>query len=113
MKYFAAKSLAGLAVALAVSASEYFPFKYPTPCITECSVKAGQELMAHYTQDSSSPYFMESLGLLCDSENPDQVSFMVKSAECIFDQCDGIADISKLMALEGQICQWYAQHKEN
>ncbi|ORX89095.1 hypothetical protein K493DRAFT_318984 [Basidiobolus meristosporus CBS 931.73] len=112
--HFATRILATAAAAMAVvSASDFFPFEYPSDCITSCSLQAGKKCWSSYTQDESDPNFIQSFSCLCDSSNPGNGNFMMDSLKCLTaNKCEE-KDIMASMALQGPICEWYNQHKND
>ncbi|KAK9764193.1 hypothetical protein K7432_008510 [Basidiobolus ranarum] len=111
--YFATQVLAAIAAISVVSASDYFPFEYPSECITSCSLKAGKKCWSNYTQDETDPNFVQSFSCLCDTSNPGNGAFMANSLQCLTEsKCDG-KDIMTSMGLQGPICEWYNQHKND
>ncbi|KAK9674711.1 hypothetical protein K7432_016973 [Basidiobolus ranarum] len=84
--HFAIQVLAGIAAVSVVSASDYFPFKYPNDCITECAMEAGKKCWPNYTQDPNSPDFVESFACLCGSDQAKVNGFLTDSLNCMLEK---------------------------
>jgi hypothetical protein len=80
-----------------------------TPCFTQCNVDAGQEWVPGWTMDSTSPYFISSLALMCTKTGPYYRAFMTKAGTCM-SKCTG--DDPELFNVEFRdACAWWAEHK--
>ncbi|KAK9760417.1 hypothetical protein K7432_015551 [Basidiobolus ranarum] len=110
--YFATKLLVSIAVATVVSASTEFPYASPSDCITSCTVQAGKQCFAQYTEDSTSVDFIQSLACLCDGDAK-TTAFLDSSSKCFVASKCTSKDISLAKNLEAPICNWYNAHKSD
>ncbi|KAG0199376.1 hypothetical protein BGX28_007348 [Mortierella sp. GBA30] len=81
--HFSTLAIVATIVVAASAQTEKYPFKPNGPCIQACLVKAGKGLMPNYSLDENSPYFMESLKLDHERENPKYQDMMVNAGICM------------------------------
>ncbi|KAI8146164.1 hypothetical protein BJV82DRAFT_497777, partial [Fennellomyces sp. T-0311] len=81
-------------------------------CTKQCKVNAGRELYADWTDDPTSPNFIESLKYKCERGFPAYTTFMTVSGTCLLGSCskEEQQDYSREHA---ESCEWYAAHKDD
>ncbi|KAF9094439.1 hypothetical protein BGX27_001461, partial [Mortierella sp. AM989] len=89
--------------------SEDFPFFPDGPCVSTCTVTAGLAMFPNYSEDPSSPYFVESLSYSYESGSAKTQEFMTKAGMCM-----GRCPQAELDLYTNQFQAkkaWYLEHK--
>ncbi|KAF9903604.1 hypothetical protein EC991_003516 [Linnemannia zychae] len=60
-----------------------YPFEPNGPCVSGCTIKAGKALLPEYSEDPTSPYFIQSLGFSFESGSPNTQKFMIDAGTCM------------------------------
>lgn len=99
-----------LAAAAAVSAETNCNPSYNNPtsgeCFTNCNIKAGAKFLPNgFTMDAASPYFLDSLKLMCTKGTSEYTAFMTQGGMCMA----GCKDDPTFFVEEfTDACTWYA-----
>ncbi|KAG0010799.1 hypothetical protein BGZ80_001177 [Entomortierella chlamydospora] len=60
-----------------------FPFFPDGPCVSNCAVTAGKSFFPNYTEDPTSPYFLESLSYTFERGSEKTQAFMSAAGRCM------------------------------
>ncbi|KAI7886324.1 hypothetical protein K492DRAFT_122730 [Lichtheimia hyalospora FSU 10163] len=108
----AAATIAGYAsLAAAQDCNPSFNVTAAPQCIADCNKKAGQEQYADWTDDPSSPNFIQSMGYQCGKGTPAYTTFMTSSGTCMM-SCSK-DDQNAFTSYFADACSWYNEHSKD